>query len=61
MNEPIPISKSEDLITTDEIIELDRARHQRNIQWVFLGLIAFVVVGFLTPLFVWLTRLALGG
>lgn len=61
MNDPIPISKEEPLLTTEEIIALDKARNQRGMQWVMLGLIVFVFVGLLTPLFVWLTRLALGG
>ncbi len=61
MNEPIPIQRTEPLITAEETIALDTARHNRHIQWVFVGFLAFVAVGLLTPLFVWLTRLALGG
>lgn len=55
MNDPIPITKG------DSTLEADRARYQRRAGWAMFGLLAFVVVGFLTPLFVWLTRLALGG
>lgn len=61
MNEPIPIQRTEPLVSVEETIALDKAANDRRIQWAFLGILAFVVVGFLTPLFVWLTRLALGG
>jgi hypothetical protein len=63
MNDPIRVTRedAEPLLTAQEIIALDKARNDRRIQWVFMGLIGFVVVGFLTPVFVWLTRLALGG
>jgi hypothetical protein len=61
MEEPIPIKRPEPLITPEEAISLDKARNDRRLQWATLGILAFIVVGFLTPLFVWLTRLALGG
>lgn len=61
MEEPIPIKKTEPLITEEEAMTLDKARHERQVQWVFLGLVSIVVIGFLIPLSVWLTRLALGG
>jgi hypothetical protein len=62
MNDPIPINKSGDeQVSTEELLQLDAARHSQRIQWVFLGLLAFIAVGLLTPLFVWLVRLALGG
>jgi hypothetical protein len=61
MEEPIPIKRTEPLITAEETIALDKARTDRHIQWVFLGLVVVVVVGLLIPLSVWLTRLALGG
>lgn len=55
MNDPIPISKG------DPTPDAERVRHQRRLGWAMFGLLAFIVVGFLTPLIVWLTRLALGG
>lgn len=61
MNDPIPISRDEPMLTTEEVLSIEKARNDRRIQWAFLGILGFVVVGFLTPLFVWLTRLALGG
>lgn len=63
MNDPIPISReeAEPALSTQDILDIDKARHDRRIQWTFLGFLGFVAVGFLTPLFVWLTRLALGG
>lgn len=63
MNDPIPISREEPepMLTTQEILDLDKARHDRRLQWAFLVFAGFVMVGFLTPLFVWLTRLAMGG
>jgi len=61
MNDPIPINKSSgEPLTTEEYLELDAARHAHRMQWVFLGWITFIGVGLLTPLLVWLTKLALG-
>lgn len=64
MNDPIPISKEKPekpTLTTEDYLALSKAKHLQRQQWAFLGLVGFIVVGFLTPLFVWLTRLALGG
>jgi len=61
MEEPIPIKRTEPLITADESIALDKARNDRHIQWAVMTLFGLVVLGLLIPLSVWLTRLALGG
>lgn len=60
---PIPIVKSggEDVDpSTKELLAMERLRHEQRVQWVFLGLVVMVVLGFLTPLVLWLSRIALG-
>lgn len=49
-----------DEVSIDDYLKWQKAREQRIIGRVFMGLVAFTVVGFLTPLFVFLTRLAGG-
>lgn len=61
MNEPIPISRDEPLLSTSDQIALDRARDARRIGWVIIGLVGLVVLAFVVPLSVLLIRLALGG
>lgn len=57
---PIPIKRDEPLLSNAERKELDKARNQRTIQWVFLGLISVIVLSLFVPLGVFLTRLAMG-
>lgn len=64
VNDPIQIHRTgpepEPLLTTQEIIELDKARFQRYTQAGFLIFLGIVSLALLTPLVVWLTRLAGG-
>lgn len=48
-------------MTADEMIKYQTARHQRRIQTGFLLFLGVVALGFLTPLIVFLTRIAAGG
>lgn len=60
MNEPIPIKKEEPLLSIEETMALDKARNDRRIQWVFLALMSAVILSFVIPLGVFLTRIASG-
>jgi hypothetical protein len=64
MNDPIPISKEgsdeNPLLTAEEIIALDTARHNRRVQWAFLTVLGIAALALIIPMGVWLTRLALG-
>jgi len=63
MNEPIPIYKDngeKPQLTAAEYAQFAKARHERRVQWVFLGFIGVIVLGFMVPLVAWLTRIALG-
>ena len=51
----------ETLLTTEEIIALDKARNDRRIQWAFLTIVGVGALALIIPMGVWLTRLALGG
>lgn len=59
MNEPIPIQRDPEPVTDE--FRLRKQAHEHRLQWAFLAVLGVVVLGFLTPLIVWLTRLALGG
>jgi hypothetical protein len=64
MTEPIlPVSRSnsEELLTTEEIIALEKARNERRIQWAFMTVLALAALALIIPMGVWLTRMALGG
>ena len=63
MSEPIlPVSRSSDepLLSTEEIIALEKARNDRRIQWAFMTVVAIAALSLIIPMGVWLTRLALG-
>lgn len=59
MSVPVQISKAP-LLGIEEREMLDKAKHARRMQWVFMGLVATVLLTFAVPLCVLLTRLALG-
>jgi len=61
MNEPIPISRDDPLISADDYLRLEKAKNERRMGWALMGLFGAVVLAFLIPLTAWLTRLALGG
>jgi hypothetical protein len=63
MNDPIPISKEPSpapALTADDVIKVENARHVRRMRTGLLWFLGVLVLGFLAPLFVFLTRLALG-
>ncbi len=62
MSDPVHIfgHAEPERLSVEERIALDKARATRRGGYVFLGLITFIIVGFLTPLFIWLSRLAGG-
>lgn len=55
------IRETPPLLSEEERRLLDKQKHEHRIQWVFLGFVGVVVLTFLVPLAVWLTRLAAGG
>lgn len=57
---PIPIKRSEPLISNQEREALDKARHERRMQWGFLTVFGLIALGLTAPLVIWLIRLALG-
>lgn len=63
MNDPIPIRRDGDdaELSADEYLRFLKERHDRRVQWTALAFVLVVIAGFLTPLVVFLTRLALGG
>lgn len=58
MNEPIPIQRDTEPVS--EEVLLRKQKHEAHIQWAFLTFLGVIVLGFMVPLVVWLTRLALG-
>lgn len=59
IGEPLAVRK-EPLLSDKERDALDKARHERRMQWALLLILGTVVLGLLSPLVVWLIRLALG-
>lgn len=60
---PIPIigHKKEQEVTAEEWLAYRKQQHEHAMQWGFLTILGLVVLGFLTPLILWLSRTALGG
>jgi hypothetical protein len=62
MNDPIPISReAEPPLTAADILAVEKQRYQQRIGWTFLLILGIGALALLTPLVVWLTRLAGGG
>jgi hypothetical protein len=68
MNGPIPISREVPMQMPSDMeaviraqMEADDKRHTRRMQGFFFGFVGLVFLGLLTPLVIWLSRLALGG
>jgi len=57
---PVQRAESESLLSTEEIIALEKARNDRRIQWAFMTVVAIAALSLIIPMGVWLTRLALG-
>lgn len=61
MTDPIPIHKDRPQMTAEEYMKVAAQKHQQRLQWVFMAVLAVVVLAFVVPLGVFLTRLASGG
>lgn len=44
-----------------DALSLRKQRHTERMQWAMLAFMGAIVGGFLSPLIIWLVRLALGG
>jgi hypothetical protein len=61
---PIPIiggRQPEREPTAEEFMAFAKQRHEQRLQWGFLVILGLAVLGLLTPLVLWLSRIVLGG